>query len=225
MSAGRANQLKSAARTGVRSHEPGGETCDRRAADRYAMYGLAYVLVPAEFTSLQAELDRALAPFQRGGDERFPRDKLAFDDATEALLRLHNRRVHYDAGKLIWRDHWREPDFAGSFYLDLAKLSEHMAACRLTMFEGTFAEIEPDFDAFVRPVHPVFRARPGHVPLRAMAQSDRHLGLVGAWRPLQWSDSRRAAARRGGARDLVRSEPRTGNSWQHRRCFRRQAQR
>ena len=114
------------------------------------MYGLAYVLVPAEFTSLQAELDRALAPFQRGGDERFPRDKLAFDDATEALLRLHNRRVHYDAGKLTWRDHRREPDFAGSFYLDLAKLSEHMAACRLTMFEGTFAEIEPDFDAFVR---------------------------------------------------------------------------
>lgn len=189
------------------------------------MYGLAYVLVPAEFTSLQAELDRALAPFQRGGDERFPRDKLAFDDATEALLRLHNRRVHYDAGKLTWREHRREPDFAGSFYLDLGKLSEHMAACRLTTFEGTFAEIEPDFDAFVVRFTQFFRARPRHVPLRAMAQSDRHLGLVGAWRPLQWSNSRRAASRRGGARDLVRSEPRTGNSGQNRRCFRRRPKR
>jgi hypothetical protein len=34
--------------------------------------------------------------------------------------------------------------------LRLLKLSEHMAACRLSEFEGTFAELEPDFDAFVR---------------------------------------------------------------------------
>jgi hypothetical protein len=35
------------------------------------MYGLAYVLIPKQFASLQAELDQAMAPFMRGGDKEF----------------------------------------------------------------------------------------------------------------------------------------------------------
>jgi hypothetical protein len=113
----------------------------------HKMYALAYVLIPQNFASLQAELDRTLAPFMRGGDDKFPRDKLAFDDATERLARLHRAAFRYDAdGNLTWRD----ADAASSFDLRLGVLAEHMAACQLDAFEGTFAEIEPDFDAFVR---------------------------------------------------------------------------
>jgi len=111
------------------------------------MYGLAYILIPARFESLQSELDRALAPFRRGGDDKFPRDKLAFADATERLAQLHRSRFRYHRdGTLTWLG----GDAAPSFDLSLSSLAEHMTACRLDRFEGTFAEIEPDFDVFVR---------------------------------------------------------------------------
>ena len=111
------------------------------------MYGLAYVLVPSSFVSLQSEFDQTLARFRRGGDETFPRAKLAFDDATEGLGRLHRMKFRYNSDRIV---EWRDSDAAAlSFDLRLSKLSEHMAACRLSEFEGTFAELEPDFDAFV----------------------------------------------------------------------------
>jgi hypothetical protein len=112
------------------------------------MYGLAYVLVPSRFVSLQSELDQTLARFRRGGDDAFPRGKLAFDDATDGLRRLHCTKLRYNSdGSVRWLD---SDAAASSFDLRLLKLSEHMAACRLSEFEGTFAELEPDFDAFVR---------------------------------------------------------------------------
>ena len=112
------------------------------------MYGLAYVLVPSRFVSLQSELDQTLARFRRGGDDAFPRTQLAFDDPTEALARLHRTKFRYNSDHSVrWLD---SDDAALSFDLRLLKLSEHMAACRLSEFEGTFAELEPDFDAFVR---------------------------------------------------------------------------
>ena len=36
------------------------------------MYGIAYVIIPTEFESLQAAFDEALAPFRRGGPDEFP---------------------------------------------------------------------------------------------------------------------------------------------------------
>jgi hypothetical protein len=111
------------------------------------MYGLAYVLIPTQFASLQVELDRALAPFMRGGEEEFPREKLTFEDATDGLARLHRARFRYNP------DGWfslLDGDAGASFDLSLTNLKEHLAACFLDRFEGTFAEIEPDFDAFVR---------------------------------------------------------------------------
>jgi hypothetical protein len=112
------------------------------------MYGLAYVLVPSRFVSLQSKLDQTLARFRRGGDDAFPRAKLAFDDATDGLGRLHRTKFRFNSdGSVRWLDH---DDAASSFDLNFSKLSEHMAACRLGEFEGTFAELEPDFDAFVR---------------------------------------------------------------------------
>jgi hypothetical protein len=111
------------------------------------MYGLAYVLVASGFVSLQSELDQTLARFRRGGDDAFPREKLAFDDATDSLTRLHHTKFRYDPDHSVrWLD---SDDAASSFELRLLKLTEHMAACRLSEFEGTFAELEPDFDAFV----------------------------------------------------------------------------
>jgi hypothetical protein len=97
------------------------------------------------FGSLQAELDRTLAPFRRGGDGDFPREKLAFDDATEDLVRLHGTRFRVNSdGSLTWshvEDILHDPC--------LLRLKEHMVACALDRFEGTLAELEPDFDAFV----------------------------------------------------------------------------
>jgi hypothetical protein len=110
------------------------------------MYGLAYVLIPSQFTSLQAELDRTLAAFMRGGEKEFPREKLAFDDATDALTRLHRTGFRYNPGGSLT---WLDPADA-SYDLCLASLKEHLTACSLDEFEGTFAEIEPNFDAFVR---------------------------------------------------------------------------
>ena len=109
------------------------------------MYGLAYVLVPRQFDSLQSELDRALATFKRGGKDDFPRDKLKFDDGTEWLLRLHQSRFRYGPARGL---SGLASDL--SYDLSLVKLAEHMKACRLDRFEGTFAELEPDFDDFVR---------------------------------------------------------------------------
>jgi hypothetical protein len=57
------------------------------------MYGIAYVVIPTEFYSLQAVLDEALAPFRRGGVDDFPSDKLAFDDVTETIRRLHREAI------------------------------------------------------------------------------------------------------------------------------------
>jgi hypothetical protein len=36
-----------------------------------------------------------------------------------------------------------------SLYVRLSRVTDHLDACRLDRFEGAFAEIEPDFDAFV----------------------------------------------------------------------------
>src|SRR6266581_3936443 len=109
------------------------------------MFGLAYVFIPRVLSSLQSELDRALAAFKRGGEDDFPRDKLAFDDATDVLERLHRSRIcckpNGSATGL---------DFDASYFLDLSKLNEHLGACQLDRFEGTLAEIEPDFHIFVR---------------------------------------------------------------------------
>jgi hypothetical protein len=116
------------------------------APTRSDVYGLAYVLIPRIFHSLQAELDQSLAPFKRGGEDVFPRSSLAFDDATDALLRLHRSAFRYESGRLTWR----EADVHRSLDLSLGRLSEHLAACGLDDFGGTFAELEPDFDAFVR---------------------------------------------------------------------------
>lgn len=109
------------------------------------MYGLAYVLVPSRFESLQSELDRALAAFKRGGKGDFPCDKLIFDDSTEWLLRLHQSSFRYNPDRGL-----TGLAANASYDLSLTKLTEHLTACRLDGFEGTFAELEPDFDAFVR---------------------------------------------------------------------------
>jgi hypothetical protein len=58
---------------------------------RNLMFGLAYVLIARRFDSLQAELDRALAAFRRGGKDDLPREKLSFFDETQRLT--DGRRV------------------------------------------------------------------------------------------------------------------------------------
>ncbi len=136
------------------------------------MYGLAYVLVPSKFASLQSELDQTLAPFMRGGADQFPRAKLAFDDATDGLARLHRAKFRYNSDRSL---SWLDGDAASSFHLRLARLSEHMAACRLGEFEGTFEEIEPEFDAFARRFTDCERRDP------ATSRYGRWLNPIGFW--------------------------------------------
>jgi hypothetical protein len=63
------------------------------------------------------------------------------------MTRSHGARFRYNpAGSL----RWLSGDAAASYDLSLAALAEHMKACGLDSFEGTFAEIEPDFDTFVQ---------------------------------------------------------------------------
>ena len=136
------------------------------------MYGLAYVLVPRAFTSLQSELDQSLAPFEPGGDGDFPRQQLAFEDATGRLTRLHHAKFRFNAdGSLSSLDR----DSTALFDLRLTALAEHLAACRLDTFEGTFAEIEPDLDAFVRR-HTDYQARDP-----ATGRYGRWLNPIGYW--------------------------------------------
>jgi hypothetical protein len=112
------------------------------------MFGLAYVFIPRAFSSLQSELDRALAAFKDGGKNDFPREKLVFDDVTEGLRRLHRARLRCNPDGSVT---WLQPDLShhGS-HLALRKLNEHLRACQLDYFEGVLAEIEPQFEAFVR---------------------------------------------------------------------------
>jgi hypothetical protein len=136
------------------------------------MYGLAYVFVPTAFASLQLQLDRTLAPFTRGGEDRFPRSKLAFDDSTDRLARLHRSKFRYKSSHGFT---WLDGDGVSSFDLHLSKLSEHLAACRLDEFVGTLAEIEPDFDAFVRR----FTDHVAHDP--TTSRYGRWLNPIGYW--------------------------------------------
>lgn len=110
------------------------------------MYALAYVILPHRYTSLQRALDETLAPFKRGTDGDFPREKLAFDDETDDLICLHKSRFEYRSG--AW--HWDQTSAASSFNLDVGEVKKHLGACKLDEFEGTFEELEPDFDRFVR---------------------------------------------------------------------------
>jgi len=172
-----------------------------------SMYGLAHVLVPRAFTSLQSELDRTLAPFKRGGEDAFPRDKLAFDDATDRLARLHRAKFRFNTdGSLTWLD----GDATPSLDLRLTRLAEHLAACRLDTFEGMFAEIEPDFDAFVRRFTDYQRRAP------ETGKYGRWLNPIGYW---DWwelggrfngviTDDRRPA----GAEQVISSGPSSGRA-------------
>ena len=112
------------------------------------MYGIAYVIIPTEFESLQAVLDEALAPFRRGGLDEFPREALALDDVTEELRQLHRLPITLEAkaaGIAV-----RSEDSASADDFDFAALAEFLAATGAPLWSGRFADVEPDLDAFAR---------------------------------------------------------------------------
>src|ERR1700729_2608990 len=112
------------------------------------MYGIAYVIIPTEFESLQAALDEALAPFRRGGPNEFPREALAFDDVTGELRQLHRLPITLEAkaaGVAL-----RSEDSTSGDDFDFAALAEFLAATGAPLWSGRFADVEPDLDAFAR---------------------------------------------------------------------------
>jgi hypothetical protein len=109
------------------------------------MFGLAHVLIPRRFESLQVELDSTLVPFRRGAKEDLPHEKLAFDGVTDGLVQLYRSKFWHDnGGRFTW-----EGNHGGTYYLSTKALGEHLKARRLERFEGMLAEIEPDFETFV----------------------------------------------------------------------------
>jgi hypothetical protein len=111
------------------------------------MYGAGYVIIPTEFSSLQAVLDEALAPFRRGGVGDLPREKLAFDDVTDALKRLHAEGITLKSG----RDGAGVTVVGGNAMagdLDFAALGEFLRSTGVMSWSGRLADVEPDLDAF-----------------------------------------------------------------------------
>ena len=111
------------------------------------MYGVAYVIIPTEFASLQAALDDALAPFRRGGPGDLPREALVFDDVTEDLRRLHCLPIILKAegaGVVL-----QSADVAGADF-DFEALGDFLRASGTPAWSGHLVDVEPDFDAFAR---------------------------------------------------------------------------
>ena len=112
------------------------------------MYGIAYVIIPTEFESLQAALDEALAPFRRGGPDEFPREALAFDDVTDELAAASPPADHARGERRRRCPSKQRLASAGDF--DFAALAEFLGATGAPLWSGSFADVEPDFDAFAR---------------------------------------------------------------------------
>jgi hypothetical protein len=112
------------------------------------MYGLAYVIVPIEFSSLQAAIDATLAPFQRGGLDKFPRSQLAFNDMTSVLRALHRAqiRLKLDGGGV--NVFTLDPEHI--FQLDSVALCFFLKLRDASSWSGRLSEVEPDFDAFAK---------------------------------------------------------------------------
>jgi hypothetical protein len=113
--------------------------------DRGVMYGLAYVIIPIEFASLQGALDETLAPFKRGGADVFSHDKLEFDDVTDTLRLLHTTPLEFETGSGL---SIRGEDLALVHDLDSDAVRSFLDAAGTRAWSGRLADVEPDFDAF-----------------------------------------------------------------------------
>jgi hypothetical protein len=159
------------------------------------MYGLACVLLPSLSGSLQFELDRAVAAFQRGGIDDLPRSMLSFHDETEELKELFHTHLSVEPGSVRWTDLTANQ----TFHLDFQGLKEHLEACRLARFDGTLEELEPDFEKFA--------AR-----FTTLKASDAETGRYGRWlNPLGRWDWWELGGRFNG---VITGEPRPANAHQ-----------
>ncbi len=177
----------------LRRHATSGGTIER------TMYGIAYVIIPTEFESLQAALDEALAPFRRGGLDEFPREALAFDDVTGELRQLHRLPITLEAkgaGVVL-----QSNDSASADDFDFAALAEFLAATGAPSWSGRFRRRRTGPRRLRAPLHAMEGARRSSRRLRPLAQPARPLGLVGTRRSLRRPRQRTAAAwRRRGTR-------------------------
>ena len=111
------------------------------------MYGIAYVIIPTEFASLQSVLDEALAPFRRGGPDECPRAHLAFDDVTDEIRNFHDEQIElkWEDGKVVLRS-----KNMLAHGLDFGALGDLLTSTDLPSWTGRLADVEPDLDAFAR---------------------------------------------------------------------------
>lgn len=109
------------------------------------MYGLAYVLLPKGFGSLQDALDRTLKPFERGGIRKFPKEKLAFEDWTDDARMLHQATASLEPGETGGH---RLGGIAGHACLNTSRVITWMEEQGHDCWEGRLSDIEPDFNRF-----------------------------------------------------------------------------
>lgn len=110
------------------------------------MYGLAYVLIRPDFTSLQDELDRTLAAFKRGGEDDFPLDKLAFDDLTSWMKRVWREPLAVERSRSGLRIHG--DDNHSSYLLETTAVHRFLEEQGVDRWEGRLSDVEPDFTNF-----------------------------------------------------------------------------
>jgi hypothetical protein len=111
------------------------------------MYGIAYVIIPTEFASLQAVLDETLAPFRRGRPGDIPQEALAFDDVTDDLARLHSLTITLksEGADVVVQS----TDMTPGVY-DFDALRDFLQSVGAPSWTGRLADVEPDLDAFAR---------------------------------------------------------------------------
>jgi hypothetical protein len=111
------------------------------------VYGIAYVIVPTKFASLQRVLDEALAPFRRGGPDEFPREKLAFDDVTDEIRKFQRQTIvlRSEEGQVVLQS---EDLPAGAW--DFEGLGQFLKSTGGPTWSGRLTDVEPDIDHFAR---------------------------------------------------------------------------
>ncbi|WP_046863081.1 hypothetical protein [Microvirga massiliensis] len=111
------------------------------------MFSVCYVILPFSETAPAEAIRSSLAPFQRGGRDELPADRLAFQDETDWVIRLHEGRFVFTASgrgglRIEGGDHgWIGP-------LDIRAVRAEMARRGLTRWEVRFADVEPNLDGF-----------------------------------------------------------------------------
>lgn len=108
------------------------------------MFSLAYVLLPFSGTPPARAIADSLARFERGGKGDVPEDWLRFHDETAAVRELHQTRFTFTKAEGL------RIEGGEAWGLDARAVIAEMGRRGLSRWAVSFADIEPDLEAFAR---------------------------------------------------------------------------